>query len=81
MFLDQRTDREILGHLHNGVLHREKNDIFEISGKWMDLKNNLIFKNFEVITMTYSAFSIPLYPPTLLSSHLFLGVKSMTSFT
>lgn len=43
MSLHQRMDKEIVVHLHNGVLLSVKNDeIMKFEGKWMVLEKKII---------------------------------------
>ena len=42
MPLDRKTDKENVVHLHNGVLHSRKNDIFKFADKWMELENIIL---------------------------------------
>ena len=39
---DQKMDKENVVHLHNGVLHAEKNDILKFMSKWLDLENIIL---------------------------------------
>ena len=35
-------DKKNVVHLHNGVLHRKKNDSLNFAGKWMELENIIL---------------------------------------
>ena len=59
MPLDQRMDKENVVHLHNGVLHRRKNnDILKFADKWMDLENMTLSEVTQTQKDKYHLYSL-----------------------
>ena len=59
MPIDQRTDKENVVHLHNGVLHsRKNNDILKFAGKWMELENIILSEATQTQKDNYHMYSL-----------------------
>ena len=59
MPLDQRMDKENVVHLHNGLLQsRKKDDILNVAGKWMELKNIILSVVTQIQKDNYHMYSL-----------------------
>ena len=59
MPLDPRMDKENVVHLHNGVLHRRKNnDILKFAGNWMHLENIILSEVTQTQKDKYHLYSL-----------------------
>ena len=58
MPLNQRMDKEDVVHLHNGVLHSRKNDIWNFTGQWMELENIILSEVTQTQKDNYHIYSL-----------------------
>ena len=59
MALNRRMDKEIVVHLHNGVLFSDKNmDILKFACKWMDLENIILSEVNKTQEDKYNMYSL-----------------------
>ena len=58
MILDRKMDNENLVHLHNRVLHAEKNnDSLNFAGKWKELENIILSEVTQTQKDNYHKYS------------------------
>jgi hypothetical protein len=56
--INQRTDKENVVHIHNGILFVHQNKIMSFAGKWMKLEISILREIRQIQEGSYHMFSL-----------------------